>query len=748
MLKRPCPARGPIRRSAAFPLLGASALLISLLATVVSVGAPPAGAIASSGAAYGFGANSYGQVGVAATGPQTCGSITCSTSPVAVGGLPTGALTIASGARHTLALLGDGTIKAWGRDGAGELGDGGTTDRSTPGSVLTSVVGPTKLSNVIAVDGNAPAITSTSLSGDGHNLAIRSDHTVWAWGANGSGQQGINPALASLDSCGSGNPCSLLARAVPGLTNVTSIATGAAFNLALKSDGSVWAWGLNASSQLGVASTGQTCGASAKPCSWTPVQVTGLGTGSGVTQIAAGSAFAMALKSDGTVLAWGNNDVGELGDGTIITSSSPVTAFSAGSGVVQIAAGDSFAVARKSDGSIWSWGNNTSGQLGNGTLTGPATCGALLTPCSTTPAAVLGLGAGSTITSVSAGFAHAVARKSNGTLVVWGRNQSGQLGDGSSGNNVATPKVLSVTNVAQASASGSHTAILRVVAPAAPTGVLLLPGTTSLAVGFTAPAFAGGSVILDYTASCLSSNLGAPGSATGTTSPVTVTGLTTGKTYTCRVRARNAIGSGPASVASPAVIVGTPAPPTVVITRSGSTTALTGPATVSFSGAAANGSPITGYWTTCTSSNGGVAKTTAGAASPIQFSGTSALTTAKSYTCTVRATNARGTGPASKPSAAVIVGSPAPPTIGVVTKTASGSLSVSFTPGANNGSAITGYTARCTSTNGGIAGAKVGAGSPLVVTALTTTKSYRCTVAGTNARGTGLPSALSAVVLA
>jgi hypothetical protein len=116
------------------------------------------------------------------------------------------------------------------------------------------------------------------------------------------------------------------------------------------------------------------------------------------------------------------------------------------------------------------------------------------------------------------------------------------------------------------------------------------------------------------------------------------------------------------------------------------------------------------------------------------------LTTGKTYTCRVVAANARGAGLASALSPAVIVGSPAPPTNVSAVGVAPVQIRVTFTPGANNGSATTNYTAACTSSNGGAAGSKAGAASPLTVTGLTAGKTYTCTVRGTNARGAGLPS--------
>jgi hypothetical protein len=173
-------------------------------------------------------------------------------------------------------------------------------------------------------------------AGTFHSLAVRSDGTVWAWGANNGGQLGDGTTTN---------------RSVPvqvtGLTGVTQVAAGTFHSLAVRSDGTVWAWGNNLHGQLG---DGTTTNRSV------PVQVTGL---SGVTQVAAGWGQSLAVKSDGTVWAWGYNLQGELGDGT--TTDSPVPVPVAGlSGVVQVAAtggiggGESLAV--KSDGTVWAWG--------------------------------------------------------------------------------------------------------------------------------------------------------------------------------------------------------------------------------------------------------------------------------------------------------------------------------------------------------------------------------------------------------
>jgi hypothetical protein len=264
-----------------------------------------------------------------------------------------------------------------------------------------------------------------------------------------------------------------------------------------------------------------------------------------------------------------------------------------------------------------------------------------------------------------------------------------------------------------------------------------------LTVSYTTPASNGGSAITSYTATCTSSNGGVMKTGVhmgATAAPITVSGVTTGKSYTCTVKATNAVGDSAPSAILNAVTVGSPAAPTAVKAVSGSTTTSTGSLTVTFTIGANNGGAITSQTATCVSSNGGVTKlgTHAGAtAAPITVSG---VATGKTYTCTVKATNARGTGMASAASPAVIVGSPAAPTGVTATHYQPGKIRVAFTPGANNGNPITSFTATCTSSDGGATKSGTGAASPVTVTMLTAGKTYTCRVKGTNARGTGLAS--------
>jgi len=238
-------------------------------------------------------------------------------------------------------------------------------------------------------------------AGGEHSISLKNDGTVWTWGYNRYGQLGNGTTIDS--------PVPIQ---VNGLTDVTDIATGEDHSIALKNDGTVWTWGYNRYGQLGVETT-EECefGLMNWYCSTTPIQVSGL---TDVTAIAAGVFHSIALKSDGTVWTWGGNYWGQLGDGTTTGSTTPVQ-ISELTDVTDIAAGGRHTVAVKSDGTVWTWGSNEHGQLGDGTTTYNTT----------TPVQVSGL---TDVTDIAAGGRHTIAVKSDGTVWTWGSNEHGQLG--------------------------------------------------------------------------------------------------------------------------------------------------------------------------------------------------------------------------------------------------------------------------------------------------------------------------------
>ena len=224
--------------------------------------------------------------------------------------------------------------------------------------------------------------------------------------------------------------------AEPAFVTQPMLAPGFAHTLALKSDGMVWAWGNNSVGQLGDGTDGH------ENSRTTPAQVLGL---TEVVDLSAGAAFSVALRSDGTVWTWGNNSGGQLGDGTTTNRSIPAQVLT---DVVAISAGFTFAAALKSDGTVWTWGNNQHGQLGDGTEINYRT----------TPIQVPGL---TEVSAISAAYHRTIVLKSDGTVWAWGRNYGGQLGDGTMTNSSIPVQALNLTDITYISAGFANTLALK-----------------------------------------------------------------------------------------------------------------------------------------------------------------------------------------------------------------------------------------------------------------------------------------------
>lgn len=249
-------------------------------------------------------------------------------------------------------------------------------------------------------------------SSNGTSLALKNDGTIWSWGSNSYGQ------------IGNGNNTSTRLPYQINLTDVTAITGGTASFYALKSDGTVWSWGTNVSSQLGIGSTSN---------NFSPVQVrssTGVGYLTGIMAIASSinSSSVLALKNDGTVWAWGYNGNGQLGDNTTTNRSLPVQVKDSSgggylTGVTTIANGQSASFALKNDGTVWAWGDNSKGQLGQEVT---VSSGLPLQVKDQTGASYL-----NSIASITSSGHSVLALKNDGTVLAWGHNDQGQLGDGS-----------------------------------------------------------------------------------------------------------------------------------------------------------------------------------------------------------------------------------------------------------------------------------------------------------------------------
>ncbi|MFB6613238.1 hypothetical protein ACFCV9_03270 [Streptomyces sp. NPDC056367] len=266
-----------------------------------------------------------------------------------------------------------------------------------------------------------------------HSVALRADGSVWAWGFNGDGRLGDGTTIdrtTPVQVCAVGET----APCDSFLGGVKAIAAGGSHNLALRTDGTVVAWGSNAAGQLGDGTNTQ---------SSVPVSVSGLNR---VTSIAAGLIHSLAARTDGTARGWGDNDDGQLGDGTTTNRNTPVEVFGLFS-VTAVSAGNEHSVALRTDGGVISWGNNSSGQLGDGTTTDRVT-----------PVEVIGL---TGVTAVSAGGHHSVAARSDGSVRAWGRNFEGQLGNGTNTQSNQPVQVSSLTGVTAVSAGNDHNLALR-----------------------------------------------------------------------------------------------------------------------------------------------------------------------------------------------------------------------------------------------------------------------------------------------
>jgi alpha-tubulin suppressor-like RCC1 family protein len=419
----------------------------------------------SDGTAWGWGQNANGQLGDGTTADRQLAVQVVQPG----GGYLSEVAQIAAGGSHAHALMADGTMRSWGFKGVGQLGNGTTTpveslatlvpltdvDKLFSGGGLSGAlllgtgrtwganafgqIGDGSTENrltpvpVAALNGATAAATSGA-----HVLALRQDGTVVGWGLGTSGQLGHGVGIG-------GSPVSSLTPvAVTGLGEVISVSAAGNRSMALTTDGTVWGWGFNSTGQLGDGTTANRL---------IPVQVKNI-LGDiliNILAISAGGSFSLAVASGGSVWAWGQNSSGQIGDGTavaarllavqVMTATGPLT------GATGIAAGGSHSLALLADGSVWSWGGNTFGQLGDGTTNDRRTA--------------IQVGGLDGIVAIAAGGAFSLALKSDGTVWAWGLNIQGQLGDGTTTNRLTPTRVMKTPTdvlgaIAEVAAGGAH----------------------------------------------------------------------------------------------------------------------------------------------------------------------------------------------------------------------------------------------------------------------------------------------------
>lgn len=289
---------------------------------------------------------------------------------------------LAASSHHSMALLADGTLMAWGSGQLGGLGLGEELSTNYPSLVPD-------MTNVVDI-----------ALGLLFSLALKDNGEVWGWEYSRYGQIGENGV--GIDQV-TGND--IIYRTVPvkvkGLQNIIAISSGNLYSLALDSNGDVWAWGLNSANYLGVGSTDDYV--------FTPKKVLGL---SDIVEISVGEDSSMALRSDGRILAWGANNFGQLGIGTTSPASSP-TMIGALENIKSVVSTEDRSFAFDINGNLWAWGKNTYGGLGDGTKISR-----------NTPVKL----AISDVISISGDEDSTVAIKKDGSVWTWGRNSTGDLG--------------------------------------------------------------------------------------------------------------------------------------------------------------------------------------------------------------------------------------------------------------------------------------------------------------------------------
>lgn len=330
------------------------------------------------GKLYSWGSNIQGQLGDS--------SSVSSNAPVTVSGNSTLWKQVAVGDQFVVAVRTDGTLWAWGYNANGQLGDGSQTNSAAP-----KQVGTLKTWTAVAA-GKAHVLALQTSASSGATAGTTS---LWAWGANYAGQLGDG---------------TLIDKRVPtriGTLGWNAVAAAGDHSLGIQSTGqTLWSWGANDAGQVGNG-TVTTAGVS------TPVQVGG--STSTWLWVAGGAAHSLAIRTDGTLYAWGANDVGQLGNGSMAAQAAPVQIGTSGDWA-QVAAGASHTIGVQKNGTLWSWGSNAEGQLGNG---------------GTESVLPVQVGSLQIWRAVSAGAAHSAALRNDGSLWTWGRNADGQLGNGS-----------------------------------------------------------------------------------------------------------------------------------------------------------------------------------------------------------------------------------------------------------------------------------------------------------------------------
>jgi len=288
----------------------------------VSSGATHATAIRSDGSLWTWGSNANGQLGNGAGGEWDSNSLT----PIRI---LSDVVAVSAGGHHNMAIRSDGSLWAWGRNELGQVGDGTTENRMTPVRIMD---------NVRAVS-----------AGQEHTMAIRDDGSLWAWGSSRFGNLGNGSSSdGQMASASNPNPIRIM-------DNVTAVSTSGDHTMAIRGDGSLWAWGINWNGELGIgvfAAPGGHYGTPMNPDSYrsSPVRVL-----DNVVAVSAGRGLTMAVRSDGSLWGWGQNRTEALGIATANhVQATPIRIID---DVLSVSVGFQTTLVIRSDGSLWAWGS-------------------------------------------------------------------------------------------------------------------------------------------------------------------------------------------------------------------------------------------------------------------------------------------------------------------------------------------------------------------------------------------------------
>jgi len=481
--------------------------------------------------------------------------------------LVTKVIYISAGSYHSIAVNSNGDLYSWGWNGQGQLGNGTNTDSNVPLPVRTA-----------GTPMAGKKIVHVSTGGNfykGSSLALSSEGKVYSWGANDKGQLGngtTNDSNLPVEVKVEGTPMAG--------KKIVQTAIGVTHSMALDSEGKVYSWGENVNGLLG---TGDSIPATL------PVEVRTSGTpmaGKKIVQISAGGSHSMALDSEGNIYAWGWGGEGQLGNGANDNSNVPILVKKRGTDlegktIKKVMAGGMFSTVLTSDGSLYSWGKNNYGQIGDGTTNNYNLAVAVKTEG--TPMA------GKTVVDFSISNEHTVALTSDGQIYAWGRNESGQLGDGT---NIASTLPVAVRTVGTPFAGkkavqvvaggweGAHSLALGIdgtvyswgrnlngqlgdqttndttivtfakinfnSSPTPPLKAMAISGESSAEVRWSTPIFNGTFTISDYVIQYreTGTNTWSEVTASGSDTSKQITGLTNEKVYQFRVAAKTNVGVG------------------------------------------------------------------------------------------------------------------------------------------------------------------------------------------------------------